>query len=251
MTAYGGRMEARITVPVGGWAVSANAGAGAFTATIPAGSYYYQELLFEFEDQLNAGAGGTWTISANNGEGTATDRVLITNTVTSSITWTSTDLRDVLGFTANLSGADNYTAPNHGIGYWRPDTPKLTPYGDAVWDRFSDLRQTIGPRGGVKTLVGNTFEALEQVRWEMVGNAKAVGPDVVGSWQHFWKIVFTGHHSYIVPGNSVRWYQNADQAGGSTTSDVYLVVPAASTVPPVVVGWTGLYRVEIPLVVKA
>lgn len=245
MSAGGGRLEALITVPVGGWAVSANAGGGAFTATVPADDYYLSDLVAEFETQLNAGPGGTWGLSLSSSE-TGTGKVTISCSSTFSITWTSTDLRDVLGFTATItSAATPQTGANHAIGLWIPACPIWTPYGDANFDRISDQRQTIGPRGGVKTLQGNTFDALEGVRWEMVANARAVGLDVIGSWQHFWDTISNGRYSYVTTGQQVLW------AWASGVLDlVYIIVPPSSAVAPVVSGWTGLYRVELPMVVK-
>jgi len=251
MTAYAGRLEARITVPVGGWAVSVStsAPAGPATATIAAGSYYVSDLLTAFAAALTAAVGGVWSVVQSTIEMTATVKTTITLvTNTYSITWTSTDLRDVLGFTGNLVSVGSATSTNQAIGVWLPDCPKFTPYGDNVWDRVSDLRASIAPRGGVKEIVGNTYDCLENVRWEMVSNAKAVGLDIIGSWQHFWSAIKTNRYSYIAAGDYVKLFWNSTLSSPSNV--VKLVAPSTSKLEQVSRGWTGLYRVEIPMLVK-
>ena len=91
MTAYAGRLEATITVPVGGWAVSVttSAPAGPATATIPAGDYFMSTLLDAFDTALTAAVGGTWSLSQSTLEGLSTGQVninLATHTFT--LTWT-------------------------------------------------------------------------------------------------------------------------------------------------------------------
>lgn len=254
MSAKGGRLEATITVPAGGWDINANNGGGAFTATVPAGDYFLSEFIDAVEQALDLGPGPSWTLTLRAGESASTDgKVQILAGAVGSITWVDLEVRDILGFTGNLSGATSYLSSVHPIGYWLPRCPKQTPYGDGVWETFSDLVQTKAPAGGgVKTLSGNAFEALEGVRWSHVANARAVGTSVIGSWQHFWKAVMLGTYSYIAPGKPVALYWDADanwfDAGSHET--VYLVVPPSSSTPQAVEGWTGLYRVEIPMITR-
>lgn len=251
MTAKTGRLEATITVPFGGWdAEVAIATVGTFTMTIPAGDYYFSELIEELEDQLNAGPGSTWDVSILQGEPGSgpDDRVrIIYVTHAYTITWTDTDLRDVLGHSGNIDNASGAFAPLAPIGVWRPDCPKWTPYGDAVYDTISDLAQAIGPSGGVKTLVSNSFEALEGVSWSHVSNAKAIGTSTAGSWQHFWRVAMLGAVSYIKPGDTIALFWDADS---SAFDEVQLVVPNTSQVQPAINGWTGLYGVTLPMIVK-
>lgn len=251
MTATAGRLEATITVPVGGWTVSVTttAPAGPAVATIAAGDYYVSALLDAFDVALTAAVGGSWTVVQSTLETTGNGKTVITlATHTFSLTWTSTDLRDALGYTANLGpGLGAYTSTNHAIGLWLPDCPKWTPYGDAVFDEMTDLRQTIGPSGGVKDLQGNSYDALEGLRWDMVSNARAIGKDTVGSWQHFWSTIKTGRYSYIRAGKPCKLFW--DSSSTTPANEVKLIAPNAS-LPPVVDGWTGLYKVAIPMLVK-
>jgi hypothetical protein len=254
VTAYGGMLEGTVTVPTGGWDVAANAGAGSFTATVPAGDYFVTDLADELEQQLNAGAGGTWTITISKADLTGTGIVTVSNTAEWSLAWTDTDLRDVLGHNDNfvsIPAGQSRTFDFPATGIWIPDCPKWTPYGDGNFERNTDLRQSIAPSGGgVKTLVGNTFDFLDSMRWDMVGNARAVGLDAPGSWQHFWSALFTGRFTYIQAGKPVRLHWSADDSGGVAANTVNLVVPTTSSMDAVTQGWTGLYRITIPRMVK-
>ena len=113
-----GRVEARITVPTGGWSVSLTITAigGPYTVTIPAGNIFPTDLLSSFQTQLDAATGGdgAFTVSASWGE-SGTGFVTIAHaTQTFTLTWTSTDLRDVLGFAGTLTpAARTLTGPFH------------------------------------------------------------------------------------------------------------------------------------------
>jgi hypothetical protein len=88
----------------------------------------------------------------------------------------------------------------------------------------------------------------------MVGNARAVGRETPGSaarsWQHFWSALYTDRYSYIQAGKPVRLHWSADDSGGVTANTVNLIVPSSSAIEPVVNGWTGLYRIVIPMLLK-
>jgi hypothetical protein len=247
MSAVGGMFEARITVPTGGWDVSANGGAGAFVTTVPAGTYYTTELVEDLEDLLNNEAGGTWALTADISPDStsATGAVTIACSSTFSITWTDPELGQALGHSDIVSAATPQTG-DHCYGVWMPACPKWSPYGDAVWDIQSDLVQTVGPSGVVKTLIGTQHEVVEGVRWSHVRNSRAVGTGTPGTWQWFWRVAMLGHLSYVVPGDRVRFTWSTE-AG---SEEVYLIASPSSSIPQVVDGWTGLYRVEIARMVK-
>jgi hypothetical protein len=246
--AGGGRFEATVTVPAGGWDIAANGGSGAFTATIPAGDYYLGDLVVEVQTQLNAAAGGTWALSKDWGEA-GTGAVGISCTLTFSITWTDPELGVILGH-ATITNSAVPVLGSHAVGIWIPACPKWSRYDDGEADVHTDLRQTIGPTGGVKTLIGNTFNAVEDLRWEMVRNARAVGLASVESWQGWWRIITGQVYSYFLPGKPVRYYWDADFAGSS--DDYQLVLPKDSKLdrPPSVNGWTGLYSISMPMMVE-
>ncbi|MCP4549514.1 MAG: hypothetical protein GY835_23915 [bacterium] len=67
-------------------------------------------------------AGSTVTYSLVTGKVT-----LNFNGNTTAVVWTDTALRDLLGFTGNLSGATSYVATNEARYCWRPSMPMLYP----------------------------------------------------------------------------------------------------------------------------
>lgn len=120
---YAGRIEARCVVPTGGAAVSAsNAGGGPTTCTVPAGSYFLTSagdvsgLIAELQTQLNASrppSSGSWTVSLDT---TGTGRVTIACSEPASVSFTSTDLRDALGFAYNFDAPQTPTQLNLAMG---------------------------------------------------------------------------------------------------------------------------------------
>ncbi len=78
-----GRLEAQLTVPVGGWDIALTITAiGAFTVTVPAGNYYPTDLLATLKTQLDAASGGdgVFTVTGSFGEA-GTGKVTISHTV--------------------------------------------------------------------------------------------------------------------------------------------------------------------------
>lgn len=142
-----GRIEAQYTFAAN--ATSAFTENGVLTTvTITAGSYYLAEIVASINTQLP----GNWIVTVSDGEGTtaqSTGKCTITTTTTPfSVTWTSTSLRDALGFTANIVGAVSaQTGANACPGVWIPGCPaKFSRHGD--WDAgtlVTQLRQTVGP----------------------------------------------------------------------------------------------------------
>lgn len=125
---FAGRVEAKIVVPTGGAAVSAsNAGGGPTTVTVPAGSYYLtsaggvSSLIDELESQLNTSrppSSGSWTVAVDTSGGTG--RVTISCDEPASVSFTSTTLRDVLGFDRNFDypTSSSVTGTMVGGGAW-------------------------------------------------------------------------------------------------------------------------------------
>lgn len=124
-----GRVEARITVPTGGYAASASNGASssAATATVPAGFYYhtsvagYSALLTELQTQLQSSrppTGQSWVVTKS-----ASGLVSIglsgvpADQPSFSLVWTSTTLRDLLGFTSDLNYPTTAALMNTACGY--------------------------------------------------------------------------------------------------------------------------------------
>src|SRR3990167_5593249 len=86
--------------------------------------------------------GGTYTLSLDDTSDSATGKVTIsaTGVTTFNVTWTSTTLRDYLGFTANLSGAASYTGTNQARFLWLPNVGRT----NRMAPNFSSISYDMG-----------------------------------------------------------------------------------------------------------
>jgi hypothetical protein len=235
------------------WNVSITTTAGgptSVTALASAASSYPADLLSAFKTALDAAAIGTWTVTGSFGE-SGTGKVNITcNQATYTLTWTSTSLRDALGFTASVTEtAGSQTGSNHCDGVWLPTCSMWSKFGasDAGND-LSDAIYNISPRGDVLMLYGQRRQE-NKVRWSHVTRARAriTGESVTGeSFQQWWRDCHLGELAWCSPGAKVRIIWDADVPGTYTE---YRVVRGESLDPPQVqTGWVGLFPVELDLV---
>ena len=91
--------------------------------TMPVGRYFLNTIgsggatrtfLSELKNQLDTVTGRTWTISVDDGTDTSLGKVTISqNGAATTGTWTSTSIRDLLGFTINLASGVTWTGTNH------------------------------------------------------------------------------------------------------------------------------------------
>jgi hypothetical protein len=93
------------------------------TKTLPAGTYYLRSPGSEANGLLQKLEllTGT-TITLDDDSMTSTGRVTIFTDTTFTWAWSSTWIRDLLGFTGDLSGADTYTGTKHAESLWLPST---------------------------------------------------------------------------------------------------------------------------------
>ena len=132
---------------------------------------------------------------------------------TFTVTWTDTALRDILGFTGNLSGASTYTAPNQHRYGWYPDSPISERDGDErqAGVRTSDTQVMRAPGGQVNTITFAEFvDRTFSLGWIAKERAMAVPTDTQTtaarvknrSYEEFWQQVGK-------PGRRFRWYPDA------------------------------------------
>ena len=175
-----------------------------------------------------------------------TGKVTIASTANLAITWTSTDLRDLLGFTGNLSAATSHTATNHCRGVWLPDCPMSARYGpNDAGHTEADLVQTVSPQGHVQTSVYNTRTFLPEVVWSHVARARAriEGETTTNaSFERFIRDTQFGGLAYFHVGAHVRLYWDAD----ASDYDTYTLTGRASTqMDRAVDEWAGLWRIFV------
>lgn len=214
-----GRVEARITVPTGGWSVSLTITAigGPYTVTIPAGNIFPTDLLTSFQTQLDAATGGdgAFTVSASWGE-SGTGLVTIAHaTQTFTLSWTSTDLRDVLGFAGSLSPAAlTFTGTLHARGVWLPDCEMDVDRGIDGGVYETDRATQVSPQGDVYGLVYNTRQRHDGFTWPHVSHPRAqiTYETTTGeSFEQWWRDTHSALRSYFPEAApQLRVYYSAD-----------------------------------------
>ena len=225
-----GKLEGRVTIPTAGRDVDVvETGGNTFTATIPAGDYYLSsadseanDLIAEIEAQLEDGsAGGDYTVSIAAGEA-GTGKVTITHDGGGSIsavalTWTDSDLRDLLGFATDgdLAGALTYTSAEQARMLWISDSAWQS-YNHAGNGREEAQQVAQESPDGASQFVAvygrrsfNDLSLLAVKRARMFVQFEAT---VGESLQRFWRdaILCESAHAKTVGGGPIRWYPDAD-----------------------------------------
>lgn len=227
---------------------------GPLTATVTAADYGSPEsVAAALQTAIRALAGGVgdgMTVAVSAGENGTGKTTITSGSGSASLTWTSTDIRDVLGFTAGFSGQTSATGSRHVKGLWLPDVVKYTKHGDSDnGRRVTDLMQTVTPDGSVKSMKGRYFDVHERIRWTGISGkrAKVHLEETVGeSFERFWRDTQLGESSYFPVGTGVRFYWDADLSTYVTGKLV-----GQSTFDPARMrdGWTGRYVIELPTLV--
>lgn len=216
---------------------------GATNADVAAADYYLTSttsLLTAVKTALDAVSGNsTYTVSLDDTNDSSTGKVTISAAGVASfaIDWTAaTSLRDILGFTGNLTGAATYTGDNQALylhlpGCGRSNAPNPladngTPISEAtiVFAPGSDVSyamafgtsRTIGSMEFQHLLGSNTWTSLEVVTNE--------------SLQTFWTYS-------IRKGYPVRWYADRNVDGTYITVRFLKIKEFGAT--PLVPSWLG------------
>jgi len=177
---------------VGSWDLTVGGSARATTA----GSYWFAPYSGEgstFLDHLqtvirNDYGSATVTLSMSTG------LVTIDLATTGTIVWDDTELRDLLGFTGNLSGASSYTGTYQPYYMWRPSRATGQKYPhyftddeQGFWIPNSQTLINRSENGTVYTLQGQTTYS-SQLSFEYLPAADVISPSTGRdySFQKFW-----------------------------------------------------------------
>ena len=241
-----GRLEGQITVT---GTVTATVGGG--TATITPGLYYPSTLLTEVATQFATASGTTATVSAGLGEN-GTGLVTIAFGVAKAITWVTTSLRDILGYTGNLASGTSHVATTHIRNVWLPNCAYNSSNDVGAtyrgW-READVRSVENAAGYVWTHMGQEKE-VNWLRWSHVARSKtfqAHETTTNASFERFCRDAIWGVASWGTPGGPVRFYPNA----ASSTYATYQVGGFKDFKPTQYHdGWAGgPWTIELPRLV--
>jgi len=213
--------------------------------------------LTTFANAINA----AWTVSMSTSTGLVSIGWTGYATPTWSLSWSSTALRDVMGFTANITNVTTtQTGTQQARGVWIPDCP-LNIEGDPERAPLvSDARSSMSPTGQVITLVGNTYRRHRNVHWSHVPIAQVWDGEATyenASWEEFFAETQLGlNSSWFTPGSLIQiYYSNAGSdalLGADATITGWSIIGITSIEPQKSVGdWTGLWRIELPQIVAA
>lgn len=254
-----GRLEAQINQTVN-WTGTINYnGGGAVVFTVAAAARFPTAFLVALEVALETAVGGGvgFTITANFAEGGDGRVEIRSNTgLDFVIVWTSTDQRDVVGFTgASTSSSGGSMTGTKGMkGVWLPDCTYAGEFSPSiVGDRvYPGWRQSVGGEGDVLTLQeGDSYRELPPVIWQAVGRERALDGASASlmSWQQWvYETQRGGLTSTFVPGSPVNFYTNANT--NTLLGKYRLELPPTDRLKQFESDYDAYYTVEIPRMVE-
>lgn len=243
-----GRIEARYTL-TSAWTGTATTSLGGPTVwSVAAGTYYATELRAAFQASLRAvRTPATWLVTCADGEaGTGLVSIAQGTAGTWSIAWTSTDLRDALGFTGNITSVSTtQTGTSAMKGVWLPDASIWMPTDDDAGFTYSDLRSSVSPTGAVYSMVGNLRREWQDIHWSHVSKDRFIGTSAYPmSWRQFVRETQFGTLGYFPPGARCRLYSNATTS--TQIGDGHMIGVTSTEGRQAVDGWAGRWGVRIP-----
>lgn len=180
---------------------------GPFALALTTGDYFVFGYTGEATDQLlehlqtvirTVGAFNTTDVTFDGASGLVT----INFKATCSVVWTDTDLRDLLGFTGNLSGSSAYTATNTCRGLWRPGLPMTAYPGDLtrLWGQRSTSRIGVSSDGSTYSNEGTIlYDGVYRYSLLPEDEIITTSTTVWESLEQFWE-------DCVHPGKPVRVY---------------------------------------------
>lgn len=247
-----GKIEYQITVPTGGWDTTV----GGATKTIPAGTYYLsspgsgaRDFLDEVKTQF--GASSVAGSLAENGTGLIT----IQFSGSTAIAWVDTEVRDILGFTADSASATSHTGTKHARGIWMPNTSSFRLNSGGNWRGHmeSDYRSVRNYAGYVWVRSGQSCTILEPLFWGGLKRHKVWIANETDSGyanqslQRFWLDGVWGQAAWGTPGGPIRYHENA---ADDATYGTYRVLDSAMFLPEQVSeGLAHLWKWRMPKMV--
>ena len=263
-------MEARITIPSGGWTASLteSGGGGAQAITFTAGDTYYwrsegseaNNLEAELKAKLEAasvaaGNSNTYAVGVSDSDAGAADFAgqlsLSVLSGTFTLTSVSASLLALLGFDGDLTPtAANFLGDSQVQGWWLPGCPA---WGGGLVTSGHDVidgRLSVAPDGTTYGLQRNRY-TMHSLRWEAVAKARTWqdAEDVTGeSWERFKRHGILGEASWGTAGGPIRWHPGAGDDDSYSQWAVDLAT-AAHDPPRVRDDWDGLFVIDLPTLI--
>lgn len=225
-----GKLEGLCTIPTGNvtFTVTETGGSspGAHVITLTAGNSYYHSnagnnvvtLPARLKALLDAAGGGTYTVSVDAGEG-GTGRYTISATGITSMTiaWTSTSIRDWLGFedSDTSTAGTTFTSTNQAQGLWIAGFGYQSLNGDKAGWRESNQQIAETAGGHVYSVMGRQ-KVINEITWPMESRAKTWRANESRTNESFESFILTSvwgtENVFGQSAGPVRWHPDADSA---------------------------------------
>lgn len=262
-TTFGGYIAAAFTVPSGITAsVTTNSG-GPTAVTAPAGAYTsIDAFLTAWVAALTAArpvTAGAWTITNTLASAGATPLLTIAVTAgTFSISWTSTALRDLLGFAANITAQTSATGTTAVRGVCQLDSPLVTAIRHRSAPPKTDARRAMTPDGDMFMHIGNQRYEHKDLRWSSCPSHKIWRVDETvtnESLQQFLDDTQWGNgHEWFGVGSKCRILAHDGYGLGSADGINNWSLDGFDSIHQLVTrvdsGWDGLWAVVVPTAVS-
>ncbi len=211
---------------------------------------------------MDAATGKTFTLTVADDSNDTGFVTIAVGSGTFTLTWTATDLRDLLGFTGTLTPtAASFTGTIGCLAVFLPTCPLIGPGMDYLINGHlrTDAKYQAGPTGTVSVWSGNSYRSFRRARFPMLDRNHAIdgASATVTSWQKWIRETHLGGLSYFPIANggiapTVRVYADAtaNTIMGTSNGIYRLVLPADQEMVQVAEGWTGLWSAEITEMIK-
>jgi hypothetical protein len=249
---FAGRIEAHVLVPAATTVAATNGGGGPTTVTIGSTLVTIGDLCGLVQDALNAQRPSGWTVTLSN-DANGTGKVTINCTGTWALTFTSVNLRTILGFTADItSRSSSITGTNTAKGIWLPDCPLQLDSPVSNAPTATDMRISRSPRGHAVGMIGNSYYRHRNLRWSHVARSRVFTEAVtVGNSleQFLLDTQFARGHVWFAPLSRVSiWNHSGLLLGGASLPKWnFASIASVDELARRVSGeWDGYYEVRIP-----
>jgi len=245
-----GKLEGRIVVPTGGWSFElTDSSGGPYTISLTAADTYYLSsadseangLLADLKSKMDA-AGNTYSVNLSDTTGKVTITV---DTGTFSVTWTSTDLRDLLGFDSNISAKVTTTGASQCESLWRPSAHCMPDFGlNSPGLVVSNAMVRIAPDGTYSAFHGPS-RTRNRLSWPVIPVSQVVEAEETttnASFERFWIDTVRGEAGWAQAGR-LRWYpEETDDATFISYAVTDAISPQYERVDPT---YDGLWSVSL------
>ena len=223
------------TITTGGSPYNVTMSAADFTLT--AGISSSKSFLTYFKERVEAAVGsGTCTMTLDDTSDTATGKVTFAFSANFTFAWTSTTIRDLLGFTGDLSTAAtaSFQGSKQSTHVWLPDVGRTNPEGPEGGGGSIEHDATLGvATSGALTSLGYSYRRLAVFEFVMVGAPKTWSVSESTPNESFETFFLSGG---LVYGKPFRYFPDRSDDASST---LWIREPGLWAPTAMVAGWTG------------